>query len=58
MLKQLRALAVLAEDPGSIPSNHMSAYNLLQFQKALFWLLWVLHTCGAHKNMQAKHPHT
>jgi hypothetical protein len=29
MAQWLRALAVFAEDPGSIPSNHMTAFNYL-----------------------------
>ena len=29
MAQQLRALTILPEDPGSIPSTHMAAYNYL-----------------------------
>ena len=42
MAQKLRTLAALAENPGSVPNNHMAAHNhvYLQFQASntLFWL--------------------
>jgi hypothetical protein len=47
MTQELRNLAVLPEDSGSIPSTHIVAHSLLELQSqgsnALFWTLWALH---------------
>jgi hypothetical protein len=32
MAQRLRALSVLAEDPGSVPNTYMVSYNNLQLQ--------------------------
>jgi hypothetical protein len=50
MAQWLRALAALAEDLGSIPSNHMVAHNHFQFQGTCHPLLSSMGTgnvCGA-----------
>lgn len=37
MAQQLRALAALPEDPGSVPSTHMAAHNCLKLQFQGIW---------------------
>jgi hypothetical protein len=48
MAQQLRALATVAEDPGSIPSTHLVAHNIynssFKGSDALFWPLRALDT--------------
>jgi len=46
MAQWIRALAVLPEDPSSIPSNHMVAHNSLK--------PWHRHTCGQHNVQKLK----
>lgn len=48
MAQQLRLLAIIAEDPGPIPSNYS-----LRASKAPFWLSWALQACGAHTDKLA-----
>lgn len=49
MAQQLRALACLAEDPGSVPSTFAVAQNHCQFQA-------IRHTSGMHVvYREAKH---
>ena len=56
MAQSLKALAVLAEDLGSIPSTHLP--TICNFSSkdlnAPFWPLPALHTWGAPK----EHSHT
>jgi hypothetical protein len=52
MPQWLRALAVLAKDPGSIPSSHIVTHNYKSGSSgscALFWTSWVLHAHDADK---------
>lgn len=56
----LRTLAILAEDPGSIPSTHMVLHNHLSLQSQgiqcpLLNSVAIRHTHGAQIYMQAKH---
>ena len=50
MSQQLRALAALAEDVGSVPSTHMMVYNhlLLMFQRAQYPILASIGNRLAH----------
>lgn len=69
MVRQLNALAVLTENPSSIPSTHMAAYNYpeLQFQRPQSLLLastGTRHACNVcarthhiHIYVQAKHSY-
>jgi hypothetical protein len=51
MAQGLRALAILPEDPGSIPNTFMAAHNCLYLQ---FQRVWHPHT---DIYVQAKQPH-
>ena len=65
MAHLLRALAALAEDPGSVPSTHTAAHNHLLTQvpgesntllRALNTLLCARHSRGAHNIYASRTP--
>ena len=62
MAQQLRVLAALAEDLGSISITSMefTIFCMSCFKEcnALFWPLWALRTHGAQICMQANHRYT
>jgi hypothetical protein len=61
MLLQLRALAALAEDVGSVPCTHTAAHNCNSVSGrsvALFWPPQILHAYSTQTYIQAKHPYT
>ena len=57
MVQQVRVLAALGEEPGSIPSTHIVAKKLLRGSSALFWASWVPATHTTQTYMQAKDPY-
>lgn len=62
MVQRLRTLAVLAEDPGSVPSTYMVDGNhrnsSSRESSALFWPPLALHTHGAQTFIQVQHVYT
>ena len=58
----LKALAVLSEDSGSVPSQpHLPAHSCLRLQSQgpdiIFCVLWAVNTHGEQAPMLSKHPH-
>lgn len=49
---QLRALADLVEDRGSVPITHTMQLTVTRDVKSLFWPLRNLYACSAHMDKQ------
>jgi hypothetical protein len=61
--QQLRALAALAEDPGSVPGTHVEAHSHLKLRSqripcSLLTSMGTRHTHSALTDTQAKHSYT
>lgn len=59
MAEQLEALDAFAENPGSVPRTHITAYNSgSRRSDALFWPMWALQAPGALNIHTGKHSYT